>query len=243
MKVEVQHVNRASPAGFVEMDASGWASISPGQQINQIACQGHVQKGADKYHIAADGSAAVLTMIHDDPSDWPDGMRWAEVIRIEPLAPDADPIWNGAIRPRHTKTRYAQPGAAAALAGSPVPVLPWEDFTEPLGVLRGVWLTDEEFAAHRAVATPKGWREWTDGVDPAEIVNGRVRDQRAEGAYVVPDGTRTYFVTSTTEATGIHAADEELQTAAAAPGGPTNMNIGGIGTMGTEVICTQSPSG
>ncbi len=243
MLIEVQHVNRASPAGFVGMEAGDWATISPGEQINQVSCQGHTQKGADKYHATMDGSAAVLTMIHDDPSDWPEGMKWAEVIRIEPLAADADPLWNGAIRPRHTKTRYAQADAAAALAGSPVPVLPWEDFTEPPDTREGVWLTDEEYAAHRAIATPKGWREWTDGVPAAEVVNGKVRDQRARGAYVVPDGTRTYFVTSTTEATGVHSAKEELQTLATAPGAPTNINIGGIGTNGAEAICTQSPSG
>lgn len=243
MLIEVQYVNRASPADFVGLDAADWASQSAAKQVNQIACQGHTQKGGDKYHAGMDGSAAVLTMIHDDPSDWPDGMRWAEVIRIEPLAPDADPIWQGAIRPRHTKTRYAQPGAAAALAGSSTPVLPWEDFTEPPDVLRGVWLTDAEFAEHRAAATPKGWRDWTEGVDPRQVIDGRVRDQRKRGAYVLPEGTRTYFVTSTTEATGVHNADEELQTLTVSPGGSTNINIGGIGTNGDEVICMQSPAG
>ena len=207
-------------------------------------CQGNRQTGFDRYYIEKPGSHVRMVGVCDDDQDWPEGTKWAEVIEVYPLEVSQDPLDNGQVRTRHVTTRYAQPEAMIALSRSAVPCLPWESFEYPPGPYRpGQWLTDKQFSDHVAAVSRRSWREWTEGVPPSAIgPDGRVKDQRMRGAYKLPDGTRTYYVTSTTES-GVHsAAVQELAMSAAPPGGPTTLNINGVGINGQESINTQTPA-
>ncbi|GAG35061.1 unnamed protein product, partial [marine sediment metagenome] len=115
-----------------------------------------------------------------------------------------------------------RPAFVAAYAGNPkVEVVPWTRFTPPQAkVQHGVWVPDAQHADLQAARRIAGWREWTEGLDPSDCgPDGCVKDQRAQGRFVKPDGTRTYYNDSTTGPV-IHAADFN-NTAVLSPTGAT----------------------
>ena len=161
--------------------------------------QGVVFDGADHYAVRNLPAGGIDVFCwYDDPSDWPPGQRWARVVTIQPLAPDAR--FAGAINTAQRHVIYAEPVIravmTAAYAGNPiVRVRPWSDFTPPQAkTFNGQWVAGMHHEAHCTARSICGWREWTDGLDPSELDDsGRVKDQRRLGRFVVPDGTRTYY--------------------------------------------------
>lgn len=188
-----------------EHDSSEWASLSTFTPM-AINCCGMVMAGPDHYSIE-EPEPDVVNLIgwHDDPAQWPVGQRWANVVTIRTLAPDS--ALNGAINTRIAHTIYAEAGAAKVFINPRFRLLPWEDF-DPRRVnpMHGVFVSDAEYLAHQKAQSIRGWREWTDDLDPSEIDDvGKVRQQRHRGRYFKPRGTRTYFL-SNTAGPDIHSA-------------------------------------
>jgi hypothetical protein len=185
---------------------------------------------------------------NDDPVDYPPGERFAEVWTFKSLAPD--PRFNGALNTRQSRVVYSDKGGRlwkVFAANGPVEnttYLDWSLFPKPDEAItrHGIMVSDKLNEAHEKKYTIRGWREWTEGVPSDQIDNrGRLRQQRPQGKYLVPDGTLTYYQTLTASATSIHAAinpaDElELGTSAAATS-DTSGNLGG-GTDGFLYIFT-----
>jgi hypothetical protein len=150
---------------------------------------------------------------YDDPSDWPAGQRWAREWTFRHLKASTDPAYGGAIRPEHEQVIYCEDdieqvlkAAYGGVAG--VTFQAWRDFDpRRANPMSGQWVSDELHAKHLAAQSVQGWRTWTEGLDPADIDDdGLVKDQREEGRYVVPSGTRTYYHRDTDRAVTFTAA-------------------------------------
>lgn len=233
MKTLVQW-STSAPSSWVEYDSSDWAQLprrpEPTSTTPVPTDEGYVCKlNVQGVSFAGDRLAVVPHMtdagvevhqVWDDLEDYPVGWRQARVWTMLPLAPDAR--FNGAINARQRQTIYAEPAIAAriALYGPGQDVRPWDQYT-PLAddvYVRGLWMPDALYQAHAALRTRRGWREWVEGLDPRElidktcsdgVVRSCVRQQRPQGRYLVPKGTRTYYHSDTGLTNGIHTADHE----------------------------------
>jgi hypothetical protein len=141
----------------------------------------------------------------------------------------------GAINTRQSQRVYAEDPNFEDLVEA------WSDFEEPNSHVRhGVWVDDPD--SYNAKQTDHGWRSWTEGLDPSELdADGNVKIQRLgnrKGRYKYPDGTKTYYHSTTTLSTGLHTADfeNELRTATAPPASQQSSNIVG----GTDRIIWAS---
>lgn len=90
----------------------------------------------------------------------------------------------------------------------------WIDFPKPdeSETFHGLLVTDELNQEHKDViaAEDRSWREWTEGVPPELVKDGRLIQQRPVNRYKKPPGTQTFYARSVTD-TGntIHAAQNE----------------------------------
>ena len=208
--------------------------------------QGLVFEGADHYDVLSLGNDVVeIAAWHDDPTDWPVGTRWARVVTISPLRPDPRPEYGGALNTNITTKLYVEDTAlfeAAYKGVYNVQVFKWSSFRKSKYTTSrsGLWVTDQQYADHQAARAVCGWREWTEGLDASELdANGFVKQQRLQGRYVVPKGTRTYYHNATDAATGVHNAGEENELGNS-PAGLTNETVavnqnGTIAFTGTTI--------
>lgn len=153
---------KAEPVGGETIDDQpGW--------IYNINIQGVEFAGND--HYAAEllndpvwGFGLRVIAWNDDPEDYPPGQRFA--LSWELFEPGPDPRYGGQINTRQRLTVYDErdpsPWVGHSTTLGPVTILPWADFVVPTGSLtrHGIWVSDELAAAHRAVSTRRGWREW-----------------------------------------------------------------------------------
>ena len=203
-------------------DVPGW--------INLVNVMGMKWGGYDHYYVkdfpeSELGEGAIkVTVWNDDPEDWL-GMEHAAVWTINRLMPD--PKEGGAYNTRMSCVRYCTEAWYQKATRVQFPdktwgnirlmntiFLPWEQFVPPTAnVLHGIWLPNELLMDHENAMKRHGWREWTAGLPTEEIdqVRGCLRDQRAVGRYIRPDGTITFFQTNTNLAVGGHAADFEKE--------------------------------
>jgi hypothetical protein len=188
---------QGTPADWRSVDSRDWSSLAP-MECHGLNVQGVICDGADHYAIRNLPSGGIKVFLwYDDPEDWPPGMRWARVITVQPLGPDSR--LGGAINTNHFHTIYADSLIRSTLQrayrGNPrVTVEDWSRFTPPQAkVFEGKWVGNGLHEAHLRCRAVRGWREWTDGVDPSEIESGRVRLQRVNVRFLPPDGTRTYY--------------------------------------------------
>jgi len=207
---------QASPAGWKQVDSSGWAGLDP-FTCHALCVQGVVIDGADHYAVEDVEPGVVRVVIwNDDLEDWPVGQRWAREIYFRHLASDPDPRLGGALNTNQTHVLYVEDGIKAALqaayaGNSKVVIKEWSDFDpNRSNPMEGQWVSDGQHAAHRALQTVHGWRTWTEGVDPVELdAQGHVKCQRAIGRFVVPKGTRTYYHNATDLSIPAYSADHE----------------------------------
>lgn len=189
---------KAEPVGGETLDdIEGW--------IFGLCIQGVVFTGFDHYHVEdVDAETARVSAWNDDPDDWAD-QKHARVWTFRNLAADA--AMGGAINTRQTQVRYAESGANMPGA------LPWADFTAPTRDVRhGIWTTDTTADEHDDARSQANWRSWIEGLDASELdENGLLKPQRSQGRYLVPDGTRTYFLNDTALASGVHVVDSESE--------------------------------
>ena len=203
-----------TPADWETIDHTDWPTIAS-DFVNAINIQGILFSG-DHYAIDEDANGDVrVTVWNDDPAQFDPDEFSAHVITIPQLCPDEN--LGNAINTCHTHVLYAgAANIAKRLEGGweAKTLLAWSTFVAPTaGITRhGLLLTDPQFALHEAAQSEQGWRTWTEGLDPSEIENGKVKQQRAQGRYKPNTGTRTYYHRDTNRATGVHAAfgtDEE----------------------------------
>lgn len=144
--------------GEVIDDAPGW--------VYALNVQGIEFHGYDHYSVSANGAGLDVTVWNDDPVDYPVGSRWAS--RWTLLVPTLDGRY-GQINTRQTLTVYDErspsPWLGQTTSGGPVTVLPWSDFAAPAANMsrHGIWVDETLRAAHEAVRTRHGWREWIAG--------------------------------------------------------------------------------
>lgn len=192
-------------------------------------------EGYDRGVIWRDGADLVVAALCEDPADWR-GRRWGRLVRFPPLSPD--PALGGAVNTRAVTTLFAEGGSVPALSR----LGPVEDFDVLLALLppspdcelSGSWLTDERYLEHRTSRAIPSWREWTHGVDPGLLDSSRrVRLQRPIGRYLVPDGTRTYYLRDVPLSTPAHNASFENEMIRDAPGlgEQQTVTVSGVGVI------------
>ncbi|MHA2063194.1 MAG: hypothetical protein ACXABY_02315 [Candidatus Thorarchaeota archaeon] len=246
MKVLIQWAVNG-PTDWEEIDSADWAALpkkrdpwggekitaTPGW-VNRLCVQG-VEFTADHYAVEdLPGSGCKVYIWSDDPVDYPEGYKNALVCQF--LYLDHDPLLNGAINTRQTTILYFQDTLKnlmpTRIQGGHVKH--WDEFIPPDEAItrHGVLLPDKLYEKHENIRRIAGWREWTEGLHPSELdSNGHVRQQRGQGRFIVPDGTRTYYHNNVTLATSLHAvraADErELGTSPAGAASVVSANLGG----------------
>jgi len=241
-----------TPADWLECDSSDWASgvVGGNFPLHALCVQGVVFEGADHYSVEPAGAGVLrVTVWYDDPTDWPPGYRWAREFTLRHLAPSADPRLGGAIDTHHMQTVYADTEMLsvfrAAYQGNPtVQVRPWSAFPRRLRPeLKGRWVSDEHHDAHQAARSVRGWREWTEGLDPSELdENGRVKPQRSQGRWIKPKGTQTFYHNLDDLSIGAYAAENENALGLTATGVGTE-TFGAVKDQGTLVWAAASPTG
>ncbi len=249
MRVCVQHTKR-TPTGYVDeqSDSFGSVAVKPeptgGETLDELdgwvyaeCCQGVTVKGHDHYAVEhVDAETCRITGWSDDPFDWPVGTRHAEVWTFRNLAPD-DAL-GGAINTSQTKEIYAEDDSAFISATKP-----WRDFVAPTrNVRHGIWVSDDEAAAHDAAGVAPSWRTWTEGLDPSELDDsGRLKSQRTQGRYKVPDGTLTFFMNDNSTVDGPHTVlsgnERELNQTI---GSPVTLFGGNLGVNDSALYAAQT---
>ena len=227
MKLLIQW-SMLNPTDWVEIDSNLWPLLpkkadptgkhigvnnKPGW-VNQINIQGLSPCG-DHYAVEPIGDSLLFSVWCDDPKWVTDG-RYAVVWTIKTLA--SDPLFGGALNTRQQPIVYAEGKAFERFVLGQWPVVhPWSKFVIPKKeiTIHGKFLNDGHWGEHCKATALKGWRHFTEGVNPSEIVNGRVKAQRRrivgrkDILYPVPLGTMTCYGSDTASATGIHAATNE----------------------------------
>lgn len=241
----------AAPTDWFETDSREWHKIAKkgipvgGETIDGApgwihrGCVQGVEFAGDHHaieHLPNNGLRYYLW--NDDPIDYPPGERFAEVWTFKTLAPDSR--FNGALNTRQSRVIYADKGGRlwkVFVANGPVEnttLLDWSLFPKPNEAItrHGIMVSDKLNEEHGKRYVPQGWRTWTEGVPSDQVDDrGHVRQQRPQGKYLKPDGTLTYYQTSTLLANGIHAAldstnELELGTSVDASS-DTSGNLGG----------------
>ena len=238
-----------TPGDWLECDSSDWVSVvSESFSLHALCVQGVIFEGPDHYSIR-DVSPGVTEVIvwHDDPTDWPQGMRWARKVTFRHLAPDL--AMGGAINTHQTQIIYAEAGLMpifrAAHMGDPkVKLRLWAQLDKTLlPALSGIWVADELHETHQAVRSIQGWREWTEGLDSLELdVNGRLKSQLAQGRWVKPAGTQTFYHNLNDLANNAYSAEYENALGLTATGAGTE-TFDSIKDQGTLVWVATSPVG
>ena len=236
MKVLVQWATWV-PSGWVEIDASDWESlptrpdptssdVADGQPgyINRVCVQG-VEHTADHYAVEPleGGGCKVYTWSDAPPRDgrpgYVEGTRYARVWTFEPLA--QDPNLGGAYNTVQSQEVFAEQSVIDfydSIGGLPggATLRPWDEFVPPTDIARhGIWLPDRLYQQHEDTRPIRGWREWAEHLSPEERdASGHLLDQRRQGRYNVPKGTRTYYHDTAATASPLHTAtfEQTLQT-------------------------------
>lgn len=223
----------ASPADWLETDAKDWHLLSTLLEPNRVCVQG-VEFTAGHYAVEDLGLGVCRVTTWDDGPDYADGWHYAYEVTFEPLGPDADPRYRGRINTRQRVRAFGEPLVLARmLASGPVQnteFFPWEEFVPPVerDARHGIWLPDGLYREHESIRTRHGWREWTEGLAQSELdAKGWVKVQRPLGRYLIPLGTRTYFLTSTDRATFHAVLDIDNENAFEASAGPGDTEMSG----------------
>lgn len=259
MRVCVQW-SQATPGDWQEVDSADWHTLPelpPPDGIDgvkdqrkgwvhRLSIQG-VEFTAEHYAVEHISDEEIRVTVWNDSSlDHPSGERFALVWTFKTLAPDL--YFNGAINTRQTKVVYLDLGGALNDRWGDVPIQDtefkdWSEFVPPDSIARhGILVSDDLNDQHNNSYTKRTWREWTEGIDPSELKNGKVKPQRSQGRYNIPDGTKTYYTTTTATATGIHVATHEKQLSDTDEASPTDISdtLGGGDSILFAAITTDA---
>ncbi len=264
MKLYVQWAQR-HPNDYDVVDSEEWTSLerlpNPRERtpirsddagwVFAINIQGTVFVGYDHYAVENGGQSSRVTAWTDTHAV---GMNRARVFEFFPIQPD--PHLGGSYNTRASQTVYAQPEVMRELTkdgpvwcgnGPETAVVyrPWSEFmSPPVGTVRhGKWVQDSLVSPHDDARTEHSWREWTDGVPRKWVRDREVVPGRLMGAYAVPEGTHTFGLRDTDQASGVHAtsnsAFENQMTRDAFGAGETESeNLGGGASEPTHLWTT-----
>lgn len=240
---------QSTPGDWVGTDSRRWAGLGS-IKCHAVNVQGNVFEGADHYAVRElSGGAVQVAVWHDDPADWPIGTRWARVVTTRSLASDSRPEYGGAFNTHCTQDIYADDEAMFRRIyadNDRVTVHPWSDFDPRWPApLDGQWVTDPAHEAHQGSRSVRGWREWTEGLDPSELDSaGYLKQQRAQGRFLKPSGTRTYFHNASGVAeVAVHAVPGTKENILGlTASGASVQGSGNVGTAGTLVWCATTPA-
>lgn len=218
----------ANPKDWEEYDASDWRALpkkpAPGRSdeiddkpgwCHGINVQG-VTFSADHYFVESIANGGVrVTMINDDPVDYPVGTRYARVWDFLPLAEDRN--FGNAYNTRQSQVVYHE--GDNVKPGTPqqnTTFRPWSQFVPPRveDQMHGKLVTNEQHKQHCEARASKGWRDgpFTEGV-PEEQLDERTRrlkQQKPQQRYKPNKGTRVYYLNSTALVNPLHAAQHEV---------------------------------
>jgi hypothetical protein len=239
-----------SPSDWQQTDEALWAGLNS-FTCHAVCVQGVTFDGADHYSVEPVSPGVVRIIVwYDDPGDWPAGQRWAREWTFSHLSADPDPRYGGAIRPQHQQVIYAEDGIRpilkAAYGSDPtIKFKPWAAFdpNRP-NPMHGAWVSDAQHADQQAAQSTQGWRTWTEGVDPSDLdSNGHIKDQRSQGRYEVPKGTRTYYHNTTTSPDGPIGGPDFNNVLGLSPAGAGNQVSGGVNQSGRDCWEATTPAG
>jgi len=244
MRVLVQW-SYATPTDWEVYDSADWASIPKkaavqgggpldGNRgwITALCVQGVVFTG-DQYAVEDHGDGSCTVWLSNDR--FGTQAAYTRAVRFYPLAQDSN--FGGAYNTRQVQTIYSNDVATFPTA-VPISSLPTQSET----IKRyGVLMPDAAFRAHEDQQSKRSWREWLDGLPAAMVENGRLKSQRKLGLYLVPKGTRTYYMSTTPLANGIHTGDHELAMTLA-PAGLGVLTSAPITTNGQVAFVGVSPT-
>ncbi len=264
MKLYVQWAKR-DPADYEAVDSAEWGSLerlpSPRGRtpvrgddagwVFSLNVQGTVFVGYDHYAVEDAAQATRVTAWTDTHAGGMNRARVFEFLSVQP-----DPHLGGSYNTRATQTVYAEPEIMRILTRdgpvwcgngpeTAVAYRPLADFVEPPpgAVRHGKWVQDELVGPHDLARTERSWREWTDGVPRQWVKGGEVVPGRLMGAYAVPEGTKTYGLRDTDQASGVHATststfENQMTLSAFGAGELESENLGGGGSELTHLWTT-----
>ena len=237
---------------FRGVPQGGEAIDGQGGWIYALNVMGSIWSGYDHYGVdhQNDGSCKVYAWMSD-----PDDVQaqpydfYARVSTYWPCSPD--PALGGAINTRGHQLVFCQEkvGNLFKVIG-PIQnkvYRPWDEFTppDPAITAHGVWLPDALSDKHYEKRTRHGWREWSEGVDPARLdENGNVAVQRVLGFYPRAEGTKTFNLRGNDQASGVHATStstfENIMDSGTPSEAAESENLGGGGSELTHLWSTAS---
>lgn len=197
-------------------------------------------------HIAIEHVHDTKVILHNfrvDPEDYHEDERIAHVTVFETLAQEFK-RFGGAYNTRIRRIVYAGDRVKRPWRDSEAELRPFRQYRLPPGSItrHGVWMLDKQWRRHMNALSVKGWRTWTQGLPGREIVHGRLREQRKEGRFVKPDGTRTYYARDTARANGTHVANQE-NAFETTTGSPTEELVSINQSSDLLAFCMSTPSG
>lgn len=155
-------VKRAEP----EPGELGGLDDSPGW-ISSITVMGIVYH-SDHYALQTIENNGILFIAWDDDEDDRGTSRIATETKFYP--PKPDPALGGRINTDYIVTIYADSETLSRMTqmaerapGEVAAMLDYSAFKEPaddMNTRHGVWCSDEKFAEHQALCTPRSWRLW-----------------------------------------------------------------------------------
>jgi len=227
-------VQLAAGADWQPVDAARFGELA-GEPI-AVCVQGVTLEGFASYAV--------------EPID--DGLRvtgfdasHADVWEFLSLAPD--PRFGGALNTRQSRVVYAAGEAYDRIVSlgeiENCVVKQRDELAVPAAEITRPGVVFEDPATARQNRRVAGWREWADGLDPSELDrSGRVKPQRAQGRYDVPDGTRTYYGRSSARVNNTYTADQELALETAT-GSASSVSATVVGQNQEVAFVFSSPTG
>ncbi|MCJ2530811.1 MAG: hypothetical protein LN413_00620 [Candidatus Thermoplasmatota archaeon] len=259
MKLFVQWAN-LEPRDYVRIDTGEWdglprrpnptsrTSISDNREgwIFALQIQGTVFNGYDHYAVQELGRSTCRVTAWTDSHAV--GMNRARVFSFYPVQPD--PHLGGSYNTRAMQTVYAQPSIMEILTrdgpvwcgnGPETAVIykPWTDFVKPPPetVRHGKWVQDVLVNQHDRARTEHSWREWTEDVPKQWVRGGEVIPGRLLDTFAKAEGTKTFGLRDTDQASGVHATStssfENQMTLSAFGAG--ELEVENLGSGGSEL--------
>ncbi|MEE9593181.1 MAG: hypothetical protein V3W28_06350 [Thermoplasmata archaeon] len=227
----------------IRSDDAGW--------VFALNIQGTVFVGYDHYAVEDGGKSSRVTAWTDTHAD---GMNRARVFEFFPIQPD--PHLGGSYNTRASQTVYAQPNIMQVLMkdgpvwcgnGPETAVVfrPWSEFEPPPRetIRHGKWVQDSLVSPHDDARMERSWREWTGGVPRRWVREGEVLPGRLLDTFAKAEGTKTFGLRDTDQASGVHATstssfENQMTLSAFGAGELESENLSGGGSELTHLWTT-----
>lgn len=242
-----------APCDWQECDSAEWSRIGE-FAVHALCVQGDVWMGYDRYGLQELPYGRIKIAGICDDTEWKDNER-AIVRYYGKIEPDPRPEFGGALNKFSPTVIYAKQRSfldenARRELTQCKPFASLDD--RVFAFKRGVWVPDAQHDELNKSRSIRGWREWVDGVPDELQFEGRICCQRSIGLYRKPDGTLTWYHTTTNREIP-YESDNEYENAlstvpASSASSQTVSNIsGGVKAWGATtlpegILSTQWPT-